>query len=76
MRELLDVDNSFLPPIAVERESSLVFLVYLVRTFRALGALHVVEQLKYRNQRLESGDYWACALRTTHTKWRLQGIRI
>ena len=30
MRELLDVDNAFLPPIVVHRESSLDFFVYLI----------------------------------------------
>ena len=64
MCELLDVDNVFLLPIAVHRESSLDFLIYLVRPFQAFRALHMIYWLKSRNQYLKTGDYWACPLRT------------
>ena len=71
MCDLLDIDNLLLLPIAIHRESSLDFLIYLVRPFQAFRALHMIHRLKSGNQYLKR----LLDMPTTHTEWRLQGIR-
>ena len=71
MCDLFDVDNLLLLPIAVHRESSLDFLIYLVPPFQAFRALYMIYRLKSGNQYLKR----LLDMPTTYTEWRLQGIR-
>ena len=65
----------FLLPIAVHRQSSLDFLVYLVRPLLFFTAPHMIYWLKCGNQYLNSGDYWACRLSTLNGDYRGSVVR-
>ena len=60
----------FLLPTVVHRQSSLDFLVYLVRPFRAFRALHMIYWLKSENQYLKKGTYRACLLSELNGNYR------
>ena len=68
--------TKILLPIAVHRESSLYFLVYLVRPFGAFRVLNMIYRLESGNQYLKSGDYWSCPLRTLNGDYRASVVRI